>query len=338
MPSPVLITVDTELTWRHYVPGECWRRNFELSVEPAGVGLSYQLETLAAHGLKACFFVDPMPALLYGIEPIERIVAPILAAGQEVQLHLHPHWHAVAQGRDPAGLELISFDVGEQRRLIDLARGLLIEAGAPSPTAFRGGSYAANADTLAALADLGFAYDSSHNGSHQPWPSDLPIARDGMGPIAVGGVVEIPVTQIEDRSGRLRHLQICAVSGAELIAALVHAGANRHALTTIVSHSFELATRDGLRRAPIVQRRFESLCGFLARNEALHPTVLFGDLQRVPLGAPARPMPARPLRTARRMAEQFWSGARYERPVEAATATYGSSMQGLEMLLPVIGI
>lgn len=338
MPSPVLLTVDTELTWRHYAPGECWRGNFARSIEPAGVGLSYQLETLAAHGLRACFFVDPMPALVYGIEPIERIVAPILAAGQEVQLHLHPQWEAVAQGRDPAGLELTSFDAREQRRLIALARSLLVEAGAPMPTAFRGGSYAANGDTLAALADLGFTYDSSHNGSHQPWPSDLPIARERIAPLAAGGMVEIPVTQIESRSGRLRHLQICAVSHDELIAALAHAAANRHPLTTIVSHSFELATRDGLRCNAIVRRRFESLCRFLAGNEGLHPTVGFADLGRVPLGAPAAPMPARPLRTARRLAEQLWAGTRYERPVEAATATYGSSLQGIELLLPIIGV
>src|SRR6218665_2410109 len=156
MQSPVLLTVDTELTWRHFTPGDCWRANFERSIEPAGVGLSFQLETLGRHDLRACFFVDPMPALLYGIEPIRQIVAPILAAGQEVQLHLHAQWEAVAQGRDSDGIELTSFDRAGQRRLIAIARDLLIEAGAPVPAAFRGGSYAANADTLAALAELGF--------------------------------------------------------------------------------------------------------------------------------------------------------------------------------------
>jgi len=338
MPSPVLITVDTELTWRHYAPGPCWRGNFQRSIEPAGVGLSFQLETLAAHGLRACFFVDPMPALVYGIEPIARIVAPILAAGQEVQLHLHPQWHALAAGLDPAGVELVSFDAAEQARLIALARGLLVEAGAPDPIAFRGGSYAANADTLQALAELGFAYDSSHNGSHQPWPSNLPLAPDRIAPVAAGGIVEVPVTQIEGRSGSLRHLQICAVSQGELTAALAFAAANRHPLTTIVSHSFELATRDGLRANPVVRRRFESLCAFLARDRERHPTVRFDQLGHIALGAPARLMPARPLRTARRMAEQLWVGTRYERPVEAATATCGSSMHGIELLLPMIGI
>jgi hypothetical protein len=338
MPAPVLISVDTELTWRHYVPGDCWRSNFERSIEPAGVGLSYQLETLARHDLKACFFVDPMPALLYGIEPIRRIVEPIVAAGQEVQLHLHAQWQAVAHGRDPTGIELTSFDRKEQRRLLALGRDLLVEAGAPVPTAFRGGSYAANADTLAALAALGFTADSSHNGSHHPFPSGLPLPPRAIAPVRAGKIVEVPVSQIGGRAGGLRHLQICAVSGSELRAALDHALANSHPLTTIVSHSFELATRDGLRPNALLKRRFELLCGMLDQRRADFPTFCFDALREISLGVAATPMPHRHLRTVRRFAEQLWAGTRYERPVEAATATAGSSIKGLEILLPTLGL
>ena len=338
MQAPVLLTVDTELTWRHYEPGGCWRANFERSIEPAGVGLTYQLETLARHDLRACFFVDPMPALVYGIEPISAIVAPILAAGQEVQLHLHPLWQAVAEERDPAGIELTSFGRAAQRRLIAKARDLLVEAGAPPPTAFRGGSYAANADTLAALADLGFTADSSHNGSHHPRPSVLPLPAAAIAPVRLRRLVEVPVTQIWGRGGRLRHLQVCAVSADEMRAALGHAAREHHPLTTIVSHSFELATRDGRRANAVVRGRFEALCALLGERRALHPTLSFAGLDGLPLGAPAAPMPHRRRRTVRRCAEQLWAGTRYERPVEAATATAGSSVTGLELLLPVIGL
>lgn len=337
MASPVLLTVDTELTWRHYAPGDGWRDNFARSIEPAGVGISYQLEMLAKHGLKACFFVDPMPALVYGIAPIERIVAPIRAAGQEVQLHLHPAWATLAAGGEPAAIELTEFGRAGQRRLIAQARDLLAAAGASRPVAFRGGSYAANDDTLAALADLGFAYDASHNGSHRPLSAiGLPAAQ--IAPIRAGGIVEIPVTQIDARAGRLRHLQLGAVSLAEMIGALRHAGAGRHPLTTIVSHSFELATRDGLRPNRLVQRRFERLCAFLSDNRVAHPTTHFAELGGLRLGVLAAPMPAQPLRTVRRVAEQLWSGTRSERPVEAATATCGSSVTSAEMLLPLLGI
>ena len=151
MTTQVLLTIDTELRWDRHLSGASWQENLELSFDPAGVGVGYQLGRLAAHGLRACFFVDPMPALLYGIEPIRRMVEPILAAGQEVQLHLHPSW---ADPADPV-FELTGLDRHTQCDLVRTARDLLIEAGAPRPIAFRSGSYAADPATLEALAAVG---------------------------------------------------------------------------------------------------------------------------------------------------------------------------------------
>jgi peptidoglycan/xylan/chitin deacetylase (PgdA/CDA1 family) len=314
MASRVLLTVDTELSWGHHARGVGWEENLARSFDPAGVGVPYQLRLLREHGLKACFFVDPMPALVYGIEPIRRMVEPILAAGQEVQLHIHPVWRGVLEGKKEGGLfELNDFDAARQRSLIEEARNLLIEAGAPQPVAFRAGSYAANTDTLAALRSLGIAYDSSHNGSNHPVPSNLPLDREQIAPVECEGVIEVPVGQIEPAPGKLRHLQLCAVSTGELEAALDHAAANDHPVTTIVSHSFELATRDGLRPNRAICLRFERLCAFLRDNCERLPTTFFTDLAAVPLGQPASPLPPRRLRTAGRMVEQLWANARYER-------------------------
>src|SRR3546814_9309854 len=105
------------------------------------------------------------------------MVRPILDAGQEVQLHLHSFWHDLAEGRDKPRFALTDFAAAGQHDLIRTARDLLIEAGAPDPIAFRSGSYAADESTLGALAELGIRYDSSHNGSHHPWPSALPLDR-----------------------------------------------------------------------------------------------------------------------------------------------------------------
>ncbi|MEG8023808.1 hypothetical protein QP162_03915 [Sphingomonas aurantiaca] len=98
MPTPVFLTVDTEFAWRHHAAGRDSDEIYARSLEPAGVGLSYQLAELARHSLKACFFVDPMPALVYGLAPVRRMVETILAAGQEIQLHLHPNWTAARRG------------------------------------------------------------------------------------------------------------------------------------------------------------------------------------------------------------------------------------------------
>ncbi|HEX8306899.1 MAG TPA: polysaccharide deacetylase [Allosphingosinicella sp.] len=307
MSTRVLLTVDTELKWDWR--DSSWQENLALSFDPAGVGVRYQLARLAAHGLKACFFVDPMPALVYGIEPIRRMVEPILAAGQEVQLHIHPSW------ADPAHpvFELTGLDRPAQSSLIRTARDLLIEAGAPTPIAFRSGSYAADLATLEALAPLGIRFDSSHNGSHHPDPSALPLDPRRIAPALLQGLVEIPVTQIEQRPGSLRHLQICAVSFGEMRAALVHAADEEHPVVAIVGHSFELATRGGKRANPALVRRFEKLCGFLAEERERMPTAFFSDLGDLPLDCEAIPLRSGAVRTAARMAQQAWANAVHER-------------------------
>jgi hypothetical protein len=320
MATRVLLTVDTELVWRHHAAGLSWQENLKRSYHAAGVGVPYQLKVLADHGLKACFFVDPMPALVHGLDPVRAMVEPILAAGQEVQLHVHPFWahleRAEREGRCP---ELIDFDPSEQRDLIAQAQQLLIAAGAPAPIAFRAGSYAADAATLAALPDVGISYDSSHNGSH-PAFSRLPLDSRQVTPVAVAGVTELPVGQIEESPGRLRHLQICAVSASELTSALTEASRERHPVVTIVSHSFELATRDGLRRNRIVQRRFLRLCRLLAQRREELPTCWFRDLANIELGAPGRPPVGKAAPRLGRLAGQVWSNTRYEEPTTAALA------------------
>ena len=307
MATRVLLTIDTELRWDRR--GESWQENLALSFDPAGVGVTYQLGRLAAHGLKACFFVDPMPALRFGIEPIRRMVEPILAAGQEVQLHVHPSW---ADPADPV-FELTGLDRQTQLGLIRTARDLLVEAGAPPPVAFRAGGYAADLATLEALAALEIRYDSSHNGSHHPWPSALPLDPRLTAPARLNGLIEIPVTHIEQSPGGLRHLQICAVSFAEMRAALLHAAGNRHPVVTLVGHSFELAARGGKRPNPTLVRRFEKLCGFLAGQRERLPTSSFFELGDLKLDAEAAPLRSGAVRTAARMAEQAWANAVHER-------------------------
>ena len=309
MTTQVLLTVDTELSWGGHVRGASWRENLALSFDPAGVGTCYQLDRLAAHGLKACFFVDPMPALVYGLDPIRRMVEPVLAAGQEVQLHLHPCW---ADLSNPV-FELIDFEPQRQLELIRTARDLLVEAGAPPPIAFRSGSYAADLATLEALAALEIGYDSSHNGTHHPHPSALPLEPRRIAPVEVSGVIEVPVSQIEQNSGRLRHLQICAVSFREIRAALLHAVEEAHPVVTIVGHSFELAARGGRRANPLLVRRFERLCAFLAGHRERLPTAHFTDLRGLPLDSEASPLRSGALRTAARMAEQALGNVLYER-------------------------
>jgi len=299
--TPVFLTVDTEFAWRHHAAGLGLAQVYRRSIEPAGVGLAHQLAALARHGLKACFFVDPLPALAYGIEPVRRMVGTVLDAGQEVQLHLHPQW------ADPARFELWEFDRAGQAALIARAAALLVEAGAPPPIAFRAGSYAADDATLAALAEQGFRYDSSHNGAMAPEWSRTTLPPRRIAPVAHMGVTEVPVTVIEDAPGALRTFQLCALSATEAAAALDHAAAHAHAAVTIVSHGFELATRDGLRANRVHARRFEALCAHLSARADRLPTVHFADHPTLSLTRDDQPLPPSRPRTLRRQAEQLWS-------------------------------
>ena len=309
MVTSVFLTIDTEFAWRHHAAGLSSDAIHQRSVEPAGVGLRYQLDLLAAHGLKACFFVDPMPALVHGLDPFRHMVAAILAAGQEVQLHLHPRWtRASATDRSASDdrRDLRDYDVAEQGALIAQASALLVAAGAPVPIAFRAGTYGANDDTLAALATHGFRYDSSHNGA-EPDTSQIALPPDQLAPTAFGDVVEVPVTIVRDGGSRLRPLQLCALSSREMRAALRHAVAHDHAATTIVSHCFELANRAGTRPNRVHLHRFQALCALLADGRAAMPTRHFAEMPALRLDAPDRPLSLDRVERRRRQAEQLWS-------------------------------
>jgi len=316
MVTRVFLTIDTEFAWRHHAAGLDVETIYARSIEPAGVGLSYQLDLLAEHGLKACFFVDPMPALIFGLAPVKRMVDTILTAGQEVQLHLHPNWTAARvgdRGAHYARFQLHEYTLAEQRDLLRGAVELLVAAGAPAPIAFRAGGYAANEDTLIALAELGFAYDSSHNGAEAA-ESRIALPPAQIAPID-HHLIEVPVTVIEDAPGMWRTFQLCALSGAETAAALDHAAAEDHAAVTIVSHGFELANRLGTRANGVHVRRFDTLCRLLAlRTDAL-PTAHFADRPALALGQDDRPLGANALRRRLRQAEQLWSNWVAERGV-----------------------
>ncbi|KQX18053.1 MULTISPECIES: polysaccharide deacetylase family protein [unclassified Sphingomonas] len=308
----VLLTIDTALYGPRVADGAQWQAAYDRSYQAAGVGVGYQLRILAQYALKACFFVDPMPACAYGIEPIRHMVDPILEAGQEVQLHLYPFRADPGgdHGRDEGGLA--HYDAQAQRDLIDRARDLLMEAGAPDPVAFRAGDYSANDDTLRALADLGLRFDSSHNGHRHPRPSAIGLPREQIAPVLHQGVTEVPVTLIAEGRGA-RALQIRAVSLGEIKAAILHAADHGLPIVTIAAHSFDLANRAGTAPNRILVKRFEDLCAFLSMERRRFPTAFFTELDDLPLDRPSVLLPSAGLRRMGRAIEQIWSDRIEER-------------------------
>lgn len=318
------VTIDTE-----YEPGFTAKHgagsraaNFDRAIRgatPAGdVGIFHQMDVFDRHGLKAVFFVDPMPALLWGTGAIADVVEPILTRAHDVQLHLHTEWLAIAGDANPLGLSrgpnLKDYSFDEQCRLLELATDVLMDAGAPRPVAFRAGNYGANDDTLRALAQVGFTHDSSHPPGLMEGACEIALGEEHRVPIKRHGVVEVPIGCIGDAFGGLRHAQLTALSYREIIAALRHARKQGEESFTIVSHGFELLCRKRTRVNKVVSRRFEKVCEAIAAMTDVE-TATYADKPPEPVceavQEPASVMPAAPLLNGSRLVEQALANALY---------------------------
>lgn len=319
MATDVLITVDTELSAGRQARGWSARDNFLASITgrtPSGdFGVGWQLDRLEQWGLKGVYFVDPMPALVHGIQIIADIVGPIVARGHEVQLHIHTEWLEWAK-ESPVGARrgrnIGDFDAADQRVLLAYARDALIAAGATPPSAFRAGNYGADDRTIAVLDALGFAWDASVNPAYLARECRVRADAGMIGPERRGGVTLVPVAGIEDRPGRFRPAQICALSAAEMRAGLAHAARSGHPSFVIVSHSFEMLSRDRRRPNRMVMARFEAMARAIASNPMLR-SAGFAGLSPTQAPPGARRLGASRWRTAARQAAQAWSTLRYER-------------------------
>lgn len=317
--TTVYFTIDTEYEFgfaaRHGLAARA--ENFDRSIRgvtPSGeAGVFYQMDVFDRHGLKAVFFVDPMPALVWGIGAVAEIVAPIIERGHDVQLHVHTEWLALAGEASPlpgrTGRNIKDFALAEQVRLIGWASDALVAAGAPRPVAFRAGNYGANDDTLRALAQLGIRYDSSHTPGIADSASEIGLGTKDRQPVERLGVIEVPTGCIDDGAG-LRHAQLTALSSRELVEAAAHARDTGCAAFTIVSHSFELLSRDRRRVNRLLTRRFEGFCAALERLEGVE-TATYRDAPPVVQQAATPPLPHSPVRRGVRLFEQALSNALY---------------------------
>ncbi len=326
--TAVYLTIDTEYAFR--LPGAdgpgTRAENFARSIRcetPAGaVGIDHQMDVLDRHGLKAVFFVDPMPALLWGTDAITDMVRPIVTRGHDVQLHCHSEWLAYAPvglvgGR--TGRSLKDFTLADQERILAYAVEALVAAGAPYPIAFRAGNYGANDDTLAALTVLGLTHDSSHCPALAGrGECAISLGQGDLSPLPRGGVIEVPTSCISGHAGGLRHGQLTALSLRELRAAIAHAEREGIGQMTLVSHSFELLSRDRNRINHLVARRFERLCAAIAAMPGV-TTATYRDSPPLPAPSGHReaPLPYAPLRSGARAIEQVVANALYSRRLRA---------------------
>ncbi len=318
--TAVYLTIDTEYSAGLAVRlgAHAWQEIYDRSIlcRAAGgeVGIVHQMEVMDEHGLKGVFFVDPMPALLWGTGAIAAVVEPILGRGHEVQLHLHPEWLAIAGEANPlggrTGTNMRDFTEEEQLLLIEVAREQLIRAGAPPPTAFRAGNYGADDATLRALARAGIRFDSSHAPGFTASDCAISLGPEDRRVTSHHGTIEVPAGSIRSSRGQ-RHAQITALSAWELGSALHFAVRERVAMFNIVSHSFELMSRDRTRINPILGRRFARFCRAIAETHGVRWATFASRPPRIGDATGAADMKCSRTRSAARMAEQFVSNMLY---------------------------
>jgi len=321
--TALLITVDTELSISRHRQGMPFAENIARGVwgrtGAQARGIGWQMDVLDRHGLKGVYFVDPLPALVEGPAFLEDIVGAIVSRGHEVQLHVHTEWLDLAKdspvgGR--TGRNIGDFSLADQVTLLAMARDWLEAAGAPKINAFRAGNFGANDDTLRALAYLGFAWDSSVNADYLGRDCRVSLDPGQIAATRKEGVVELPVSGISDRPGHFRPAQICALSAREMIGGLRHAAGEGQPAFVVVTHSFEMLSRDRQRANLAVADRLERLCAFAAA----HPGITgagFHELDSTAVQVTGRQaytrLPASRVRTTMRLVEQALATWRYER-------------------------
>ncbi len=323
--TTALITIDTELSALLHQRGVSLADNFAASITGrtanGNFGIGWQMDVMDRWGVRGVYFVDPMPGLVYGTGFVADIVGPIIKRGHDVQLHIHTEWLEWAKDRpvSTTGRNIGDFSCDDQLALLTWARDALAAAGVPPAIAFRAGNYGADDRTLAVLPQLGIRWDSSFNAAYAGGDCRMTLDPAQIDPCMIGDIIEVPVAGLYDRPGQMRPAQICALSAAEMRASLVHAVETGRPLFSIVSHSFEMLSRDRQRPNRLVMARFEALCETIATTPGLKSGG-FTDLPPpLPMAssAPSR-LPANAMRTARRMAEQVLGTWAYDRVLRPA--------------------
>lgn len=239
-----------------------------------GGALPKTLDILRRHALKAVFFVEPLFAARFGLASLREIVDLIAGHDQQIELHLHSEWADEIRPRplphiDEKRQHLQQLSFNDQLTLIRMGRDLLHDAGAKEVSAFRAGSFGANSDTFRAVEAAGLTVDSSINAAASVSVPDLRNTVDMFQPSRIGTLLSLPLTVFRDGIGRMRPAQIGSCSFSEL-RQLIDIGI--HAcwpVMTMLSHNFEMLRPGSTKIDPIVLRRFEQLCAYVASHPGI---------------------------------------------------------------------
>jgi len=292
---------------------ESYTGDYELEVHGHGLGLNYIVEQCKAHGVVGTFFVEALGATRWGREPLAKICRLLNEAGQDIQLHLHPVVADIEGFKDDT--DVLHFqDKSSQTRLLSVGLSELREAGARHVSAFRAGDFAANADTLEAMREVGLSISSNRDlDTKCSIRSQLNETFSVVNDIAaLDGLPDVPVSVLRSPfpklDGRYRHMEISAMGLDEMCSGLARMAASGYRSACILTHPGEFFFRDGSKR-PIMKNRarLEGLLRFVDKRSDMGFGVLGRDAAQVCPLDQSPPIPlANPVWAMARVAEQVW--------------------------------
>lgn len=279
-------------------------------------GIRYQMDALEAEGLKGVFFLEAVHALKLGGRFLREMVQAVQRRGHEAALHVHPEWLGWMDENPlavPNRQLLNQYSAAQQRWILQTSAHLLQEAGARPVRSFRAGNYGADRNTLRALAAEGVTFDSSYNVAFLGSQCGLDVGTPMTRPERMEGVIEMPITFIQDYPGHYRPMQIMAASFGEMRAALDRAHERGFPAFVFVSHGFELLRRGtsvsgGAQPDSIVLRRFDDLIKYLGRNKDRYQVTTFAETVQDQLFSPmadGSPVRGSAWRTSGRIVQQL---------------------------------
>jgi peptidoglycan/xylan/chitin deacetylase (PgdA/CDA1 family) len=249
-PTTLFLTVDVEDSY------------FDRPVLMTGDGIGREfgvygiLDVLDAHEMKGTFFVNVYEKDRQPRGAVEGVVRDIAARGHEVGLHCHPSTKSDFYCRP-----LFRLTKASQVEVLRRGADLICEWTGEVPTSFRGGGYAINDDTFAALEEVGIAIDSS---CFFPSPNNHNTRQTVNAIGGLSGRIEVPVTTVLRANGigglEARKLDIDWLSVDQLGEALDALVKHRVPFATFMMHSFSFIDKQTRMpdQPPSAQARFVS--------------------------------------------------------------------------------
>lgn len=279
MTTTFIVTVDVE-TRSHRDSGQ--DISGVLPGYEGNFGVERIMDLLEAHRARGTFFLNVYEIAKHGEEVVRSAARLIHGRGHDLELHTHPRPMFRFYGMSQA-----SFD--EQKTILEKGIALLEGWTGKKVIAHRAGAFAANTDTVRAVAAAGLQADCSLSaGSHVEVPLVAELGATNSVQ-RVDDAWEIPMTCFDQvRFGPWYSRRILDIEGCSLPEIKrVTRWAVRHRLPTvcILMHSFSLSRKDKPNHR--VVRRLTALLAWLREQDDIE----VGTIEQVCRQLEAGPLP-----------------------------------------------